>query len=74
MIRCPSCGRQGRVCRVEEHAPEGVVAAYICFNRQCSEKGKEIGREVLRPPAGERGDDDNAAGAERAELEHAEKL
>lgn len=74
MIHCPSCGRQGRVCRVEEHAPEGVVAAYICINRQCGEKGKEIGREVLRPPDEERGGENNAAGAESAELEHAEKL
>ena len=48
MMKCPCCKREGRVLKVNENAPEGVVATYICTNRQCANRGQEIGQEILR--------------------------
>ena len=49
-MKCPQCGRQGRIFRVDESAPEGIVIHYLCVNRQCRARGSEIGSELFRPP------------------------
>ena len=46
-MRCPKCGRSGRIYRVDEHTEDGIRVIWICTNRQCGARGEIIGEEIL---------------------------
>ena len=49
-MKCAKRGCTGRIFRVDEADPAGIMIYYICPNSQCPERGREIGHELYRPP------------------------
>lgn len=47
-MRCPVCGRPGRVLHVDEQDPRGVRITWLCANPACSRYKRDCGEE-LRP-------------------------
>ncbi len=47
-MKCPACGRPGRVLHVDEKDPEGIKITWLCANPACSRYKQACGEE-LRP-------------------------
>ena len=45
-MKCPVCGRPGRVLHVDEKDPEGVKITWLCANPACSRYKQACGEEM----------------------------